>query len=247
MEKEIEYLKKYYKGDIKDAIKRLQNNEPVQYIVGDVDFYGYTLDVDKNVLIPRRETEELVEYVIKYAKRLNKPSIIDVGTGTGAIAIALSKELNLPVYASDISPKAIEVARKNVEKTDSKVSLLLGDMLKPYIDKNIKVDILVSNPPYIREDEKIEKIVKDNEPEIALYAPNNGLFYYEEILKKYGNLFVSVVYFISNCFKFIRSIRKRSTLWQKSTTRTTATSACSRTRPWPSSAMAPQAPPLPWT
>ena len=175
MEKEIEYLKKYYKGDIKDAIKRLQNNEPVQYIVGDVDFYGYTLDVDKNVLIPRRETEELVEYVIKYAKRLNKPSIIDVGTGTGAIAIALSKELNLPVYASDISPKAIEVARKNVEKTDSKVSLLLGDMLK--------VDILVSNPPYIREDEKIEKIVKDNEPEIALYAPNNGLFYYEEILK----------------------------------------------------------------
>ena len=173
MEKEIEYLKKYYKGDIKDAIKRLQNNEPVQYIVGDVDFYGYTLDVNKNVLIPRRETEELVEYVIKYAKRLNKPSIIDVGTGTGAIAIALSKELNLPVYASDISTKAIEVARKNVEKTDSKVSLLLGDMLKPYIDKNIKVDILVSNPPYIREDEEIEKIVKDNEPEIALYAPDN--------------------------------------------------------------------------
>ena len=183
MEKEIEYLKKYYKGDIKDAIKRLWNNEPVQYIVGDVDFYGYTLDVNKNVLIPRRETEELVEYVIKYAKRLNKPSIIDVGTGTGAIAIALSKELNLPVYASDISPKAIEVARKNVEKTNSKVSLLMGDMLKPYIEKNIKVDILVSNPPYIREDEEIEKIVKDNEPEIALYAPNNGLFYYEEILK----------------------------------------------------------------
>ena len=89
----------------------------------------------------------------------------------------------MPVYASDISPKAIEVARKNVEKTNSKVSLLMGDMLKPYMDKNIKVDILVSNPPYIREDEEIEKIVKDNEPEIALYAPNNGLFYYEEILK----------------------------------------------------------------
>ena len=131
MEKEIEYLKKYYKGDIKEAIKRLWNNEPVQYIVGDVDFYGYTLDVNKNVLIPRRETEELVEYVIKYAKRFNKPSIIDVGTGTGAIAIALSKELNLPVYASDISPKAIEVAIKNVQKTNSKVSVLLGDMLKP--------------------------------------------------------------------------------------------------------------------
>ena len=89
----------------------------------------------------------------------------------------------MPVYASDISPKAIEVARKNVEKTNSKVSLLLGDMLKPYIDRNIKADIIVSNPPYIREDEEIEKIVKDNEPEIALYAPNNGLFYYEEILK----------------------------------------------------------------
>ena len=87
MEKEIEYLKKYYKGDIKDAIKRLWNNEPVQYIVGDVDFYGYTLDVNKNVLIPRRETEELVEYVIKYAKSFNKPSIIDVGTGTQDILI----------------------------------------------------------------------------------------------------------------------------------------------------------------
>ena len=80
--------------------------------------------VDENNL--EHDAEELVEYVIKYAKRFNKPSIIDVGTGTGAIAIALSKELNLPVYASDISPKAVEVARKNVEKTNSKVSLLLG-------------------------------------------------------------------------------------------------------------------------
>ena len=183
MNKEIEYLKKYYNGNINDAIKRLEAGEPVQYIVGNVDFYGYELDVNKNVLIPRRETEELVEVVIKRSKTFNNPVIIDVGTGSGAIAISLSKELKIHVYASDISDKAIEVAKINVDKTKANVTLLNGDMLKPYIDNNIKVDILVSNPPYIKENEEIEDIVKDNEPHLALYAKNNGLEFYESILK----------------------------------------------------------------
>ncbi len=183
MNKEIEYLKKYYNGNINDAIKRLEAGEPVQYIVGNVDFYGYELDVNKNVLIPRRETEELVEEVIKRSKTFNNPVIIDVGTGSGAIAISLSKELKIHVYASDISDKAIEVAKTNVDKTKANVTLLNGDMLKPYIDNNIKVDILVSNPPYIKENEKIEDIVKNNEPHLALYAKNNGLEFYESILK----------------------------------------------------------------
>lgn len=183
MNKEIEYLKKYYNGNINDAIKRLEAGEPVQYIVGNVDFYGYELDVNKNVLIPRRETEELVEEVIKRSKTFNNPVIIDVGTGSGAIAISLSKELKIHVYASDISDKAIEVAKTNVEKTEALVTLLNGDMLKPYIENNIKVDILVSNPPYIKEDEEIEDIVRDNEPHLALYAKNNGLEFYESILK----------------------------------------------------------------
>ncbi len=183
MNKEIEYLKKYYNGNINDAIKRLEAGEPVQYIVGNVDFYGYELDVNKNVLIPRRETEELVEEVIKRSKTFNNPVIIDVGTGSGAIAISLSKELKIHVYASDISDKAIEVAKTNVDKTKANVTLLNGDMLKPYIENDIKVDILVSNPPYIKENEEIEDIVKDNEPHLALYAKNNGLEFYESILK----------------------------------------------------------------
>lgn len=183
MNKEIDYLKKYYNGNLEDGVKRLNNGEPVQYIVGNVDFYGYELDVNKNVLIPRRETEELVEEVIKRSKTFDNPVIIDVGTGSGAIAISLSKELKTHVYASDISDKAIDVAKTNVDKTNSNVTLLKGDMLKPYIENNIKADILVSNPPYIKEDEKIEDIVKNNEPHLALYAKNDGLEFYESMLK----------------------------------------------------------------
>ena len=183
MSMELEYLKKYYKGNIDDAIRRLKEGEPVQYIIGNVDFYGYILDVDNRVLIPRRETEELVEEVINRLKKFNKPTIIDVGTGSGAIAITLSKKINMKVYASDISLDALEVAKKNVDKTNANVVLYHGDMLKPYIEKNMKIDIIVSNPPYIKEDEKIEDIVKNNEPKIALYAKNNGLEFYESILK----------------------------------------------------------------
>ena len=183
MEKETEYLKKYYKGNITDAIKRLEEGEPVQYIVGNVDFYGYILDVNKNVLIPRRETEELVEEVIKRSKNFDSPVIIDVGTGSGAIAIALSKELNCHVYASDISSDALGVAKENAEKTNSNITLYQGNMLEPYIKNDIKVDIIVSNPPYIKENEEIEDVVKNNEPSIALYAKNNGLEYYESIFK----------------------------------------------------------------
>jgi len=183
MNKEIDYLKKYYDGNMDDAIKRLNNGEPVQYIVGNVDFYGYILNVNKNVLIPRRETEELVEEVINRSKMFDNPVIIDVGTGSGAIAISLSNELKCRVYASDISDKALEVAKENSINNNANVTFFKGDMLKPYIENNIKVDIIVSNPPYIKEDEEIEDVVKNNEPHTALYAKNNGLEFYEKILK----------------------------------------------------------------
>ena len=119
MKKEIDYLKKYYKGNIDEAIKRLNNNEPVQYIVGNTDFYGYILNVNKSVLIPRRETEELVEKVLKRIQAFNKPIIIDVGTGSGAIAITLSKKLNTNVYASDISNDALKVAKENIKENNA--------------------------------------------------------------------------------------------------------------------------------
>ncbi len=179
----LEYLKKYYKGNINDAIKLLEEGKPAQYIVGNVDFYGYVLDVNENVLIPRRETEELVEEVIKRSKSFTNPVMIDVGTGSGAIAIALSKELDCHVYASDISHKALEVAKKNSISNKASVTFLEGDMLKPYINQKVKADIIVSNPPYIMEDEEIEDVVKNNEPHIALYAKNKGLEFYDSILK----------------------------------------------------------------
>ena len=183
MNKDIEYLKKYYKGDINDAIKRLNMGEPVQYIVGDVDFYGNIIKVNKNVLIPRRETEELAEKVLKRIQVFDKPVIADIGTGSGAIAITLAKKLNTLVYASDISLKALEVAKENVATNKVDVTFFEGDMLKPYIKNNIKLDVIVSNPPYIKKDEKIEDIVKNNEPHLALYAKNNGLEFYDSILK----------------------------------------------------------------
>ena len=183
MNKDIEYLKKYYKGDINDAIKRLNMGEPVQYIVGDVDFYGNIIKVNKNVLIPRRETEELVEKVLKRIQVFDSPVIADIGTGSGAIAITLAKKLNTLVYASDISLKALEVAKENVAINKANVTFFEGDMLKPYIENNVKLDVIVSNPPYIKEDEKIEDIVKNNEPHLALYAKNNGLEFYDSILK----------------------------------------------------------------
>ena len=179
----IDYLKKYYKGNIEDAIKRLEKGEPVQYIVGNQDFYGYIINVDKRVLIPRRETEELVEEVINRSTNFTELKIADIGTGSGAISIALSKELNTKVIATDISLDALEVAKENVKENNADVELFQGDMLEPLIKNDIKVNILVSNPPYIKEDEEIEKVVYNNEPHLALYAKEDGAEFYRKILK----------------------------------------------------------------
>lgn len=179
---DIEYLKTYYKGNLEDAIKRLERGEPVQYIVGNVDFYGYNFLVNKNVLIPRFETEQLVEKTIEYIKILfnKKIDIADIGTGSGCIAITLKKELDCSVTAVDISREALQVARNNANKNNCFIDFLEGDMLKPL---NKTYDVIISNPPYIRYDEDIMDIVKNNEPHLALYALNDGLYYYEEILQ----------------------------------------------------------------
>lgn len=179
---DIEYLKKYYKGNIEEAIKRLNNGEPVQYIVGNVDFYNYNFIVNKNVLIPRFETEELVLNTINFIKshNLKDIKIIDIGTGSGAIAITLKKELNAEVYATDISSEALEVAGLNAERNDASINFINTNL---YTGVKEKFDVVISNPPYIRYDEEIDEIVKNNEPHIALYADNEGLYFYEEILK----------------------------------------------------------------
>ena len=179
---DIEYLKKYYKGNIEDAIKRLNNGEPAQYIVGNVDFYNSNFIVNKNVLIPRFETEELVLNTINFIKEyFHDPiKVLDIGTGSGAIAISIKKEINGEVYATDISKDALEVAKENAKRNN--VDILFTET-NIYDGIEEKFDVVISNPPYIRYDEEIDEVVKNNEPHIALYADNNGLYFYEEILK----------------------------------------------------------------
>ncbi len=180
---DIEYLKKYYKGNINDAIKRLNNGEAIQYIIGSVNFYGNEIKVNKNVLIPRFETEELIENTLSYInKYFDTPKILDIGTGSGCIAITLKKELpNSIVHALDISDEALGVARENAKENNTDITFFKSNMLDNIKDK---YDVIISNPPYIDyNDNEIMDIVKNNEPHIALFAEDNGLYYYKEILK----------------------------------------------------------------
>jgi len=179
----IEYLEKYYNGDIEEAIQRLNNGEPVQYIVGNVNFYGNIIKVNKDVLIPRFETEELVSRTISYIKQYfnTKIDIVDIGTGSGCIAVTLKKEINCDMDAVDISNKAIEVAKNNAKLNNVDINFYLGNILEPL---NKKYDVIISNPPYISHDEEIMDLVKNNEPHSALYADDNGLYFYKEILSK---------------------------------------------------------------
>lgn len=185
---EIEYLKKYLPSDkLEDGIKRLNNGDPVQYIVGNVDFYGYKINVNKNVLIPRFETEELVFKTINLIKKnLNKNiKVLDIGTGSGCISIALKKEIpGLDITAVDISEDALVVAKNNALENNCEINFIKSDLFNNIDDK---YDLIISNPPYISYDEQIMDIVKKNEPHLALYAKNNGLYFYEEIIKNSSN------------------------------------------------------------
>ena len=180
---DIEYLEKYLDpSKLEEGKELLSRGIPVQYIVGNVDFYGNTIEVNENVLIPRFETEELVSKLISYINEYfdKKIDIVDLGTGSGCIAITLKKQLDCNMTAVDISEKALEVAKANAINNKVDIDFIKGDMLNPL---NKKYDCIVSNPPYIAYDEEIMDIVKNNEPHLALYADNNGLYYYEEILK----------------------------------------------------------------
>lgn len=185
---DLEYLKKYLDSDKLDSgIELLKKGISPQYVVGNVNFYGNTMKVNSDVLIPRFETELLVEKTIKYIKEMfvNKEiSVLDIGTGSGCIAIALNKELGCRVMGVDISDKAIEVARENAINNEVKVDFIVSDV---FSNVNDKYDVIISNPPYIREDEEIEDIVKNNEPHLALYAEDNGLYFYDKILKGCSN------------------------------------------------------------
>lgn len=175
-------LTKKYKN-MHRVLKKLNKNYPVQYLIGNVSFYGYKIIVNKNVLIPRFETETLVEKTINYIKKYNltEGNVLDIGTGSGCIPITLKKELeNLNITAIDKSGKALKVAKKNIKNNKVNIALIKEDVFK-YKPIN-KYDILISNPPYIDYDEIIDEKCK-YEPKMALYAKNKGLSFYEYIIK----------------------------------------------------------------
>ena len=184
-----------------EIVGKLKNSEPIQYILGETDFFGLAFYVNGSVLIPRPETEELVQWVLESAE--NKPmKILDIGTGSGCIAVTLAKKLpSAEVHAWDISEDALEVARKNAERNGVKVIFVKRDMLlEPVSDE--KFDIIVSNPPYVTEVEKTEmqENVLNFEPHLALFVPDdNALVFYEKIadfaltnLNKGGQLFFEI-------------------------------------------------------
>lgn len=185
---DIAYLKKYLRRlPLEEGLKRLEAGEPVQYIVGDVSFYGYPILVNEHVLIPRFETEELVEKTIHYIQKyFSLPlSIVDVGTGSGCIAIALKKKLpTCMVTATDISNEALSLAQQNAQINETPITFLQGNLLEPLQEK---YQVIISNPPYLQKNDSVMPLVDQYEPHLALYAPHNGLYYYEEILKNCQN------------------------------------------------------------
>lgn len=167
----------------KDSLEALRENKPIQYVIGNVNFYGSKFIVNNNVLIPRFETEELVEQVVEYSKKFNKDKlkILDLGCGSGAIGLTLKKLIkNSDVTLVDISKEALEVAKQNAVNLDLDVTFIESDWFSNL--EITKYDIIVSNPPYIKNDEQIEEIVKNNEPALALYGGQDGLDCYKKIL-----------------------------------------------------------------
>lgn len=170
------------------GMEEYYNGRPIQYIKGIETFFGRDFKVNEDVLIPRYETEELVENILyridDYFVDYENITLCDVGTGSGAIATSLAlEESRLKVYATDISQKAIDVAKENAKNLNADIEFMVGDMLEPLINRNIKVDIFVSNPPYIPQEQEIEAMVKDNEPHVALFGGNDGLYFYRKIFQ----------------------------------------------------------------
>lgn len=175
---------------LKIILERLQKEEPIQYILGKTEFYGLPFLVDKNTLIPRPETEELVEWILSEIQKIQGGNqktplaILDIGTGTGCIPITLAKNtVNTVITAIDISAAALRVAKKNAVLNSVPVNFIMLDILKT-TQLPQKYNLIVSNPPYVRELEKVEisANVLENEPHLALFVANkNPLVFYDKI------------------------------------------------------------------
>lgn len=206
-------------GSIMKALELLKKETPIQYILGETEFYGLLFKVNQNVLIPRPETEELVEWMVSSAKfqvQSSEFKVLDIGTGSGCIAISLAKNLpNAKVYALDVSKEALKIGKQNAELNKVNVEFIEADILKledlglkteasswNLEFKNLDFDIIVSNPPYVRNQEKqqMKPNVLDNEPHLALFVEDdNPLLFYKAIcefsktnLKENGTLFFEI-------------------------------------------------------
>ncbi|WP_276312646.1 peptide chain release factor N(5)-glutamine methyltransferase [Exiguobacterium qingdaonense] len=164
------------------GVERLLTGEPVQHVIGHAPFYGRSFEVNRDVLIPRPETEELIDWLLGQIRHVEDDEIVDVGTGTGAIAITLSLELDVRVQTVDISREAIEVAKRNAASLGAKVRFYEGDGLAPIEDQTIR--ILVSNPPYIEADELLDETVVGYEPHLALFGGVDGLDMYRQLISE---------------------------------------------------------------
>ena len=180
-------IKKYVsKENQTESLEKLASGYPVQYIIGNVEFYDTLIKVNENVLIPRFETEYLVDKTIKYLSHLNitNPNILEIGTGSGCISIALKKHIICEIDAIDISDKAILLAKENAANNNVNINFTTKDIHK--FNSNKKYDAIISNPPYVPFNSHVDKKIK-YEPQNAIYAKENGLYFYDLILKKIKN------------------------------------------------------------
>lgn len=181
-------LSDFIKGKIAAILERLERNEPVQYVLGHARFYGLDFKVTPDVLIPRPETEELVGLVVDHCGRTPDLRVLDAGTGSGCIAIALSRYLLFPqITAIDISPRALEVAKENAVALKSRVRFRQADILNLPADSD-QWDVIVSNPPYICDSEAraMEPNVLDYEPHTALFVPDDDPLRFYTSLARYA-------------------------------------------------------------
>lgn len=187
---------------LQGCLADLKKHVPIQYILGKTEFYGLDFNVNKHVLIPRPETAELVDWIVKESLKKRNLKILDIGTGSGCIAISLARSLpDSEVYAMDISPESLKVAQKNAMLNNARIHFIEADILA-LNELPFSFDIIVSNPPYVRdsEKEKIQKNVLENEPHLALFVQDENpfVFYHKiselskEWLAKNGTLYLEI-------------------------------------------------------
>lgn len=184
--KDMNFSTKEWK-EVEDILTRLKQREPLQYILQEAPFCGLSFHVEKGVLIPRPETEELVEWVVSDYQKAGKVRILDIGTGSGCIPVTLAERLpEAEVASCDVSAEALRVAAVNVKRYGDKVTLFQADILQDELT-DCRVDVVVSNPPYITDSERkdMEENVLDWEPELALFVPDaDPLRFYRRIARK---------------------------------------------------------------